>query len=162
MSARLREWWTALARRERIAVAVAATLIIAALLYLLGIEPAWRARTRLGADLPRLRAEVAEMDALAIEAKKLRTRARTVESPSEAKAALTKLLAEKNLPSTALQQGDDQRLVISVRRVDATTCLSWLKDASTQLPLRISSARITRSAPGLVDADVTLTPVGPQ
>lgn len=158
---RLREWWTGLSRRERIAAAGATTFVLLAALYLLAIEPAWRVRARLAADLPRLRAEVAEMDALGLEAKKLRTRAVTAESPAQAKAALVKL-AEKNLPSASIQDGTDQRLVVAVRKADANSTLALLKEASSELPLRISAARISRTAPGVVDADVTLTPTGPQ
>jgi general secretion pathway protein M len=159
---RLHEWWTGLSRRERIAAAAAAAFVTLAALYLLAIEPAWRVRARLVADLPRLRAEVAEMDALALEAKKLRTRAVTAESPAQAKAALVKLAVERNLPSASVQDGTDQRLVVAVRKADAGATLALLKEASSELPLRISAARISRTAPGMVDADVTLTPARPQ
>lgn len=162
LTARFAEWWTGLARRERIAAAAAATLVTVTALYLLALEPAWRVRARLAAELPRLRAEVAEMDALALEAKKLRTRALSVESPAQAKAALVKLAAEKNLPAASIQDGADQRLIVALRKADAGSTLALLKDASSELPLRISAARISRTAPGVVDADVTLTPVGPQ
>jgi len=160
--ARLREWWTGLSRRERIATAAAATLVIAAFLYLAAIEPAWRTRARLTADLPRLRAESADMDGLALEARKLRTRAVTPDSPDQAKAALTRLAAEKNLASATVRDGEDQRLLVAVRKGDATSTFALLKDASSELPLRISIARIARMAPGIVDADVTLTPAGPR
>ena len=159
---RLREWWTGLSRRERIATAGAATLVVAAVLYLAAIEPAWRVRARLGAELPRLRAQAAEMDGLALEAKKLRTRAVTTDSPDQAKAALTRLAAEKNLASANVRDGEDQRLLVVVRKADAASTLALLKDASNELPLRISTARIARTAPGIVDADVTLTPAGPR
>lgn len=159
---RLREWWTGLARRERIAAAAAALFLAVAALYLLAIEPAWRVRARLATDLPRLRAQLVEMDALALEAKKLRTRAVTAESPAQAKAALVKLAAEKNLASASIQDGTDQRLVVVVRKADAGNTLALLKDASSELPLRISAARISRTAPGIVDADVTLIPMGTQ
>ena len=160
--ARLHEWWTGLSRRERIATGLATAFVALAALYLIGIEPAWRARARLNAELPRLRAQSAEMDALAQEAKKLNTRALTLDSPAQARAALVKLAAEKNLASATVQDGDNQRLVVAVRKADATSTLALLKDASSELPLRISAARISRSAPGIVDADVTLTPVGPR
>jgi len=159
---RLREWWTGLSRRERIATALATTFVVVVALYLLAIEPAWRARTRLASDLPKLRSQAAEIEALGLEAKKLRSRGVTVETPAQAKAALTKLAAQKNLASTSVQEGDNQRLVVSVRKAEAASTLAWLKDASTELPLRISAARISRTAPGLVDADVTLTPAGPR
>jgi type II secretory pathway component PulM len=157
---RAREWWTGLSRRERIATAVATTFVVIAALYLVAIEPAWRVRTRLATDLPRLRAQAAEMDALAQEAKKLNARALTVDSPAQARAALVKLAAEKNLASTTVQDADNQRLVVAVRKADATSTLALLKDAASELPLRISTARISRTAPGIVDADVTLIPVG--
>jgi general secretion pathway protein M len=160
MMARLHEWWTGLSRRERMATALASTFVVIAALYLLAIEPAWRTRARLTAELPRLRAQAAEIDALALEAKKLNSRALTADSPAQARAALVKLAAEKNLGATTVQDGDNQRLVVAVRKADATSTLSLLKDASTELPLRISAARIARTAPGIVDADVTLIPVG--
>lgn len=160
MTARLREWWTGLARRERIATALAATLVIAAALYLLAIEPAWRSRARLGAELPRLRAQAAEMDALALEAKKLGARAAPADSPAQAKAALVRLAAEKNLASATVQDGENQRLVVALRKADAASTLALLRDASGELPLRISAARISRAAPGVVDADVTMIPAG--
>ena len=68
-------------------------------------------------------------------------------------------MAEKQLPTGALRE-EGERLMVSVRRVDAGAWLAWLKEASTELPLRIASARISRVGPGLVDAEVALTPVG--
>ena len=157
---RVREWWTGLSRRERVATGLATTFVALAASYLVAIEPAWRSRARLTAELPRLRTQAAEMDALAQEAKKLNTRARTADSPAQTRSALVKLAAEKNLPSATVQDGDNQRLVVAVRKADASSTLALLKDASSELPLRISAARISRTAPGIVDADVTLTPVG--
>lgn len=158
--ARLHEWWTGLSRRERVATGLATAFVVLAALYMVAIEPAWRARARLSAELPRLRAQTAEMDALAQEAKKLNTRAVTADSPAQTRAALIKLAAEKNLASATVQDGDNQRLVVALRKADATSTLALLKDASSELPIRISTARIARSAPGIVDADVTLTPAG--
>ena len=162
MMARLRFWWTGLSRRARIATALAVSLVAAAAVYLIAIEPAWRARARLAAELPRLRAQAAEMDALSQEAKKLGARAAPAESPAQTRAALAKLAAEKNLASATVQEGENQRLVVAVRKADATSTLSLLREASSELPLRISAARISRAAPGVVDADVTLIPAGPR
>jgi general secretion pathway protein M len=162
MSAALREWWTGLSRRERIATVAALAGVLLTALYLLGIEPAWRARARLTAELPRLRAEAAEVEGLSLDAKKLRTRSPIVDSPAQAKAAVVKMLAEKNLSPTSVQEADDQKISVSVRRAEAASYLAWLRDASSELPLRISAARLSRAAPGVIDADVTLTPAGPR
>jgi len=156
----VKNWWTGLSRRERIATVSAAALVLLTLLYLLGIEPAWRTRARLAADLPRLHAEASQVDAFAAEAKKLRARTRSLESPEQTRAALAKLLAEKNIAAAPLREAEGGSLIVSVRRAEAASFLAWLKDASTELPLRIATARIARVAPGLVDAEVTLTPAG--
>src|SRR5581483_5058575 len=70
----LRQWWLGLSRRERIGTAGAASFVLAALLFLVAIEPAWRTRERLAGDLPRLRAEAAQMEALRLEARRLKER----------------------------------------------------------------------------------------
>ncbi|HYR35188.1 MAG TPA: type II secretion system protein GspM [Burkholderiales bacterium] len=157
----MKQWWIGLSRRERLAVIAASVLVGAALLYLVGIEPAWRARNRLAAELPRLRAEAVELDALAAEAKNLKGRTRAPEAPAQTKAALGRMLAERNIAVGTIRD-DEDRLVVSARRADAAAWLAWLQEVSTELPLRVSSARLARVAPGVVDADVTLTPVGPK
>jgi general secretion pathway protein M len=155
----MRQWWIGLSRRERIAVLSAAALVLVALLYLAGIEPAWRARTRLTAELPRLRAEAAELDQLAAEAAKLKLRTRTLESPAQTKAALTRLLTEKSISGAQVRE-EGERIVVSAKRTEAAAWLAWLKDASNELPLRIAAVRIARVGAGLVDAEVTLAPAG--
>lgn len=155
----MREWWIGLSRRERIAVLSAAALVAIALVYLLGIEPAWRTRTRLTEELPRLRAEAAELDQLAAEAAKLKLRTRTLESPEQTKAALTRLLAEKSISGAQLRE-EGERFIVSAKRVEAAAWLTWLKDASNELPLRIAAARMARVGAGLVDAEVALAPAG--
>jgi len=130
------------------------------MIYMLAIEPAWRTRTRLAADLPRLRTEVAELDALGAEAKKLKLRTRALESAEKTKATLARLLAEKSLSAEPIRDAEGERLVVTVKRADAGSWLAWLKDASSELPLRVSAVRMSRVAPGLVDAEATLMPAG--
>ena len=156
----LRQWWLGLARRERIGAAAAAAFALAAVLYLAALEPAWRTRERLAKELPLLRAQAAQVEALRLEARRLKERAVRFDSAEQLRAAAAKLLAERNLPPAALRPAEGESLVLALRRVDAANCLAALKDVSSALPLRISAARLTRVAPGLVDADVTLTPVG--
>lgn len=160
MIAALRQWWTGLSQRERMATSIGAGLALVLVIYMVALEPAWRARARLSADLPRLRAEAAEVDALAQEAKRLRTRTLAVESPEQVKAALTRLLAEKSITGATMRDGDDRRLLLSVKRAEAAAWLAWMKDVSSELPLRVASARITRVGPGLVDAEIALSPPG--
>jgi general secretion pathway protein M len=155
----MRQWWIGLSRRERIAVLTAATLVLLAVVYLAGIEPAWRSRARLTAELPRLRSDAAELDRLAAEAGKLKLRTRSLETPEQTRAALTRLLAEKNIAGAAIKD-EGERLVVSAKRAEAASWLAWLKDTSNELPLRIAAARMSRVGPGLVDAEVTFAPAG--
>jgi general secretion pathway protein M len=162
MTDALRAWWLGLSRRERTATAAAAAFALAAIVFLAAIEPAWRTRERLASDLPRLRAEAAQVEALRLEARRLKQRSLRFESDQALRAAATKLLAERNLPADALRSGEGDGLVLALRSVEAANCLAALKELSSELPLRISSARITRVAPGMVDAEATLLPVKAQ
>ena len=154
----MKRWWTTLSLRERAAVLAAAGLVFMALLILVAIEPAWRTRARLTAELPRLQAEAAEVRALALEAKRLKSRALTVESPEQTRAAVARLLAEKRLEPTLREA--EGRLVYSVKRADAAAWVGWLNEVSSALPLRVTSAQITRAGPGVVDVEVALAPAG--
>jgi len=154
----VKRWWTSLSLRERAAVLTAAGLVFMALLILVAIEPAWRTRARLTAELPRLQAEAAEVRALALEAKRLKGRALTVESPEQTRAAVARLLAEKRLEPTLREA--EGRLVYSVKRADAAAWVGWLNEVSSALPLRVTSAQVTRAGPGVVDAEVALAPAG--
>ena len=100
------------------------------------------------------------MQALRLEARGLKERAVRFDNAGELRAAAAKLLAERNVPPAAMRAGDGERLVLTLRRVDAANCLAALQDVASALPLRITAARLTRVAPGMVDAEVTLAPVG--
>ena len=155
----MRQWWIGLSRRERIATSVAAALVLLTLVFLIGIEPAWRTRAKLGADLPRLRAQAAELDQLAAEAKKLKLRTRTLESPEQTRAALTRFLSEKGVNGAQIRD-EGERVVVSAKRIDAAAWLAWLKDTTNERPLRIAAARMSKVGTGMVDAEVTLAPAG--
>ena len=154
----MKRWWTTLSLRERAAVLAAAGLVFMALLILVAIEPAWRTRARLTAELPRLQAEAAEVRALALEAKRLKGRALSVESPEQTRAAVARLLAENRLEPTLREA--EGRLVYSVKRADAAAWVGWLNEVASALPLRVTSAQVTRAGPGVVDAEVALAPAG--
>ena len=159
MIAGLRAWWLGLARRERIATAAASAFALAAILFLVAFEPAWHTRERLANELPRLRAQVAQIEALRLEARRLKERGLRFDNPQSLRAAATKLIAERNLPADALRSGEVDGMVLALRGVEASNCLVALKELSSELPLRISSARITRISAGMVDAEITLVPV---
>ena len=87
-------------------------------------------------------------------------RALRLDSPAQARAALGKFVAEKNLSGASVRDAEGERLVVSVRGADAAAWLASLREMTSELPLRITAARIARAGPGLVDGEVTLAPVG--
>jgi general secretion pathway protein M len=156
VSAALRAWWLALARRERTLVAAGASLALLAALYALAVEPAWKTRARLGAELPRLRAQAAEMDGLAQEARQLRGRAAGFESAEAAKRALEKALAGAGLGAARVAVIDERRLSVGVKGAPAHAWLLWVEQATRQSRLRVALAQVSRaSARGVVDAEIT-------
>jgi len=153
----LRAWWLGLARRERAMVAAAAALAAGAFLYLVALEPAWKARARLEVELPRLRAQAAEVDALAREAAQLKSRGVAGESAGAAKGALERSLAAANLGAARIAALDERRVVVSAKAVPAARWLAWLEEAARESRLRVALLRIAQTeARGVVDAEVTL------
>jgi general secretion pathway protein M len=154
--ARLRAWWLGLARRERVMTAAAGSFVLLALLYLIAIEPAWKARERLGAELPRLRAQAAEVNSLAQEARQLTSRGAAVESAATAKTALEQSLARANLGGARVAMLDERRVAVSAKTVPVTQWLAWAEEAARESRLRIAAVRISRtSVRAVVDAEAT-------
>jgi len=154
--ARLRAWWLGLDRRERAMSAAAGSFVLLALLYLIAIEPAWKARERLGAELPRLREQAAEVNSLAQEAKQLTSRGVAVESAAAARVALEQSLARANLAGARVTVLDERRLAVSAKAMPVTQWLAWAEEAARESRLRIAAVRISRtSIRAVVDAEAT-------
>jgi general secretion pathway protein M len=163
MIARLRAWWVGLARRERVMTAAAAAIAALALLFLVAIEPAWNARARLAAELPRLRAQLAEIQALGQEAGELKGRGVAAESADAARAALEQSLARAGLPATRIAVLDERQLAVSAEGVSISQWLAWAEEAARDARLRIAAARISRGqARSIVDAEATFEIAGKQ
>jgi len=157
MIAALQGWWLGLARRERAMTVAAAAFALLALLYLVALEPAWKARARLEAELPRLRGQVAEVESLAREAKLLKSRGVAAESAGAAKGALEQSLARANFGAVRVAVIDERRLQVSAKAVPVTQWLAWAEEAARESRLRIAAAQIVRTAArGVVDAEATL------
>lgn len=156
MIAALRAWWLGLARRERAMSAAAGSFALLVLLYLIAIDPAWKARDRLGAELPRLRAQAAEVDALALEAKRLKGRGVAAESAGAAKVALEQSLTRANFGGVRVAVLDERRLAASAKGVPVTQWLAWVEETARESRLRIAAARISRTPiRAMVDAEAT-------
>lgn len=157
MMGRLRLWWQGLNQRERAMTAAGATLVAIALLYVAAIEPAWKARARLGAELPKLRAQAAEIDAMAQEAGRLKGSGTAVASASAARTALEQSAARGNLGAVRIAVLDERRLSASAKGVPAGQWLAWLEESARESRLRISQVKMSRTPTrAVVDGEATL------
>jgi general secretion pathway protein M len=163
MIARLRAWWLGLARRERAMTAVATAVVLLALLFLVAIEPAWKARVRLAAELPKLRAQAEEVNALAQEAKGLKSRGVAAESAGAARAALEQSLARANLGGVRVAALDERRIAASAVGVPVAQWLTWAEEAARESRLRIATVRLSRGpVRAIVDAETVFEIAGRQ
>jgi general secretion pathway protein M len=152
----MKSWWQGLSRRERMISALGAALVTAALLYLVAIEPAWKARAGLGTELPKLRAEAAEVDALAQEAGRLKGAGVAIESAAAARTALEKSAARGNLGAMRIAVLDERRVSASAKAVPAWQWLAWLEETARESRLRIAQVKIARTPTrAVVDAEAT-------
>lgn len=148
------ERWLALAPRERRLVAAALLVVLAGLAYAWLLEPAWRDRSRILAELPRLQAELAELESMRA-AVLARRGGSAGAGPAATRPALEASLARQGL---AARVDADPRggTTLALRGVPAPALLSWLASAEAE-GLDLQRVRLTRSGePGLVDAEVVV------
>lgn len=143
MMAQLGAWWQGLARRERRLVAAAAGVIVAALLYAVAIEPAWRTRARLARELPQLQAQLAEMEALREEARLLKQQGFGTDSSGSLRAGAQRSLARAGLAATLRDEGE-RGLAVSAAGVSAQAWFAWLEEFTRESRVGVVRARVER------------------
>lgn len=151
----LAEFWTARDERERTMLAAAVAVIALALIHILLVEPALSGRERLNRNLPALRQQVAQLQALAKEAAALSGK------PAPAMSAVTRegieaALARKGLkPQNVMLSGDLVQVKLASASFSGT--MGWLEDMQKTALLSVADANIVAlPQPDLVDATLTL------
>ena len=150
--------WASLAPRDRRMLVIAGAFLGVIIFWQLLLEPAWVGRQRLEKSLPKLRAEVAQMDSLAAEAREL---ANAAEAPAESVAQVTTRL-EQSLAGRGMDkemakvqaQGD----IIEVRFHQAPfeNWVFWLDGAVRETRTRIVDLSVTRESPGVFSGRIAL------
>lgn len=152
----LRSWWQGLARRERWLVAAGCALALGGLVYVMAVEPAWKARARLATQLPLLRAQALEISALLGEARELRGRGAAAESAGAAHSAMERSLAAAGLGVARIVALDERRIAVSVKGAHVGKWLGWLEQTARESRMRVSVVQVARTAArGIVDAEAT-------
>jgi general secretion pathway protein M len=135
------ERWRALARREQTAVIVAASLVALVLVWMLGVQPAWRTWREAPARIEALDTQLQFMQALATEAGSLKGAAPV--SQSQARAALEAATSRLGTVGRLNVQGD--RATLTLTGVDAPMLREWLEAARSAARARPVEAQLTRS-----------------
>lgn len=149
------EFWEMRDARERAMLSVAAVVVVFGLIYTLLIEPALSGREQLNRDLPQLRQQVAQLQALSKEAAALSGKpAITVTGISREK--IEAALARNGLKmQSLLLTGDSAKVQLAAVSFGGT--LAWLDDMQKTALLYVVDADIVALAQAdQVDATLTL------
>lgn len=150
----LLKWWQGLGQRERALCAAAGVIVGLALIFSLGIEPAWSTRTRLDGDLPRLQSELVQLEALRAEIRVLEERGGGVQSRESLRAAVEQSIGRANLAGEVVDQGSTA-VSVSTLNVPAGKWFKWLESFVREARVQVVSASVERGSPGRVDASVS-------
>jgi general secretion pathway protein M len=149
------EFWAARDARERAMLTAAAAVVIFALVYALLIAPALTGREQMNRNLPQLRLQVAQLQALAKQAETLSGK------PATAVATLSRenieaALARSGLrPQSVISTGDYTKVQLAA--VSFASTLTWLEEMQKTALLFVVDAEIVALAQAdMVDAILTL------
>ena len=154
----LKQFWQARSARERIVLLAASVLIAAAALYALLWEPGLEARKKLGAALPKLRAQVEDMRAQ----QKVVLALRKNLAPAGQNADLRGLLRASVERSPHLRSVEriewraSDQVLVAAAAVDFDRWLEWLHGLQAEFGVRMDSGQISALAePGMVRVEAT-------
>jgi general secretion pathway protein M len=151
-------FWSERSPREKSILVTGAAFVVAALIYLLAIEPAVTGIARLERGLPQARAQAAKLDALLAEVKGLRSRAQVASlSPQESRAAVEKSLTTAGLKAARVVPLSDGDLQLTFANVPYAQWSVWLAGVERELGGRATSVNATATGtPGNVDVELAL------
>lgn len=155
----LKQFWAERAPRERAVLAAGGVLLLAVILYLIAIEPAWTGIGRLEKSLPQQRANAAELEALLAEVKAVKARpAVATMSAAEARSALEASLGKAGLKAARIVPLSDGDIQLQFADVPVSKWAPWLANVERELGARSLAVTVTGrdAAPGNVDVDLAL------
>jgi general secretion pathway protein M len=147
--------WIARTEQERRFLGVGAALVLLALVYSILVAPALSGRARLRQDLPQLRQQQAQLQALALEAGELARAPQPQVVPMTRESLTASLAARSITPQSLSMTGEYAKLQLSA--VSFANLVSWLDAQRREHRITVQDASITaEGAPGQVGASLTL------
>lgn len=155
----LKQFWAERAPRERSVLLVGGVLLLAAIAYLILVEPAWTGIARLEKSLPQQRANAAELEALLAEVKALKARpAVATMSATDARGALEGSLTKAGIKAARIVPLSDGDIQLTFSDVPVSKWAPWLASIERELGARSTAVTVTGrdAAPGNVDVELAL------
>ncbi|MES2152662.1 MAG: type II secretion system protein GspM [Pseudomonadota bacterium] len=148
-------YWLARTEQERKFLAAGGAVVLLALVYALLIAPALDGRARLQKDLPQLRQQAAQLQALAQEAGELARQAAPPLAPMTREALAASLAARSIKPDSLSLTGQYAKLQLSA--VPFANLMAWLDAQRRENRVAVQDATISaQTVAGQVDATLTL------
>ncbi len=149
------QFWAARSGQERKMLTAAAFVIVLAAIYVLLIEPAREGRKQLTRNLPELRQQVAQIQALSKEAAVLSSKP-AFTTPTLTRDNIEAALARKGLKPQKLTLSGDQ-VQIKLASASFVETLGWLEEMQSTTMLTVIDADIIAlPEAGKVDATLSL------
>ena len=139
-----RAFWRGRALRERQALAIGLVALIAVLVWILLVQPAWRTVSQAPAQLARIDQQLQQLQAMADEVKALRAVAPV--SSTQAAAALRAATARLGNQARLSLQGD--RASVTFTSIDAEDLRDWLGEVRSAARARPVEASLSRVGDG--------------
>ncbi|MEP6609338.1 MAG: type II secretion system protein M [Burkholderiaceae bacterium] len=154
----LRLFWAERAPRERAILLAGGALVLAAVIFWLLIEPAYKGIGRLERSLPQQRAGAAELEALLSEVKTMRTKAQVASVSGDVRGAVDASLARAGIKAARIVPLSDGDLQLAFTDVPYGSWAPWLAGIEHELGARATSVTVTArdKTPGNVDVDLAL------
>lgn len=147
--------WLARTEQERRFLAVGGAVVLLALLYLILVDPAVEGRAMLRRQLPQLRQQAAELQAMAQEANML-ARAPATQIPLITREAVDSSLNGRGLKPQSLSMTGEY-IKLQLNNVPFAGLASWLDEQRRANRVLVQDATVTAlPVAGQVDASLTL------
>lgn len=151
--------WADLQQREQRFVLAGAVFLSLILLYFFVLAPWVSTQRQLDRDLPRLRAHLAQMQAMAVTARQVASQPQRVADPGAVAKDLHSSLVQIRLTPEMPEVNPDRQGRIRLRLENANfdAFLLWLENAQKHHRFKVVSAKVNRTAsPGVAMIDLLL------
>ena len=155
----LKLFWAERAPRERAILLVGGFALLAVIMFLVLIEPAYTGIGRLERSLPQQRAGAAELEALLSEVKTMRARPQVASvSAGDVRAAIDTSLTRAGIKAARIVPLSDGDMQLTFSDVPYASWAPWLAGIERELGARATSVTVSArdKTPGNVDVELAL------